>query len=117
MIIESLIAALVPAGVEAVKGLSRKFVGLSVDDQIKLDNAGVDKLKALASLDTPAGDPSQWVVDLRASFRYLGAGASILGGLVGIFIDPLNVELYGQLITIPFSFIFGERMLLSLKGK
>jgi len=117
MIIESLVAALVPAGVEAVKGISRKFVGLSVDDQIKLDNAGIQKLEALAKLDSPSGTPSQWVVDLRASFRYLGAGASIVGGLVGVFTDPANVDIYGQLITIPFSFIFGERMILSLKGK
>lgn len=113
----AVISALLPAGVDAIKSLfgaaSRKWVGLSVEDQIKLDNANVEKLKALAQLDNPGGTPSQWVVDLRASFRYVGAGASILGGLYGLF-SGLDSEVSAQLISIPFSFIFGERMLLTL---
>lgn len=122
MIIESsLLAALLPAGVDALKtlfgGVARKFGGLSVDDEIKLDAAQVSKLQALAQLDTPTGTPSQWVVDLRASFRYIGAGVSILGGMVLLFTVPTLAEVALSLISIPFSFIFGERMLLTLKAK
>jgi hypothetical protein len=117
----ALISALAPAAVDMLKGLfggiSRRIGGLSVDDEIKLGNANVAKLEALSKLDSVVGTPSQWVVDVRASFRYIAAGVSILGGLVGLFVAPTLSELWAQLITIPFSFIFGERMYLQFKGK
>jgi hypothetical protein len=121
ILISSLISSLIPGAVEAVKGLfgaaSRKWVGLSVDDQIKLNNSDIERLKALAELDSPQGTPSQWVVDLRSSFRYLGAGISILGGLAMFFITPDLSDIAAQLVTIPFSFIFGERMVLTFKSR
>lgn len=117
----ALISALAPAAVDMLKGLfggiSRRIGGLSVDDEIKLGNANVAKLEALSKLDSVVGTPSQWVVDVRASFRYIAAGISIAGGLAGLFIAPALSELWAQLITIPFSFIFGERMYLQFKGK
>ena len=122
MILESLLASVVaPAVIDLVKGAagaaSRKWIGLSVDDQIKIQNADVEKLKALAALDNPVGVPSQWVVDLRSSFRYLAAGASIIGGIGMFIMIPAMAEIAGQLITMPFGFIFGERMYLSISGK
>jgi hypothetical protein len=120
VLVTSLISALIPGAVEAVKGLfgaaSRKWVGLSVDDQIKLQNADIERLKALATLDSPTGTPSQWVVDLRSSFRYLGAAVSILGGTALFFVAPDLADIAAQLVTIPFSFIFGERMVLTFKA-
>lgn len=122
MILETaLISALAPAVIDMVKGLSgavgRKIGGISPDDQIKLQNAELDKLKVLAQLDTPAGNPSQWVVDLRASFRYIGAGLSIVGGLALMGIKPDLAELAGQLVAAPYSFIFGERLWFGLTGR
>lgn len=126
MIVESLVAgALVPAVVDFLKGaggaVSRKFFGVSVDDQIKLSNADVTRLEALAKLDNPHGAPSQWVVDLRASFRYIGAILIILIGCgvlyAGVQQDEASIlEIGYALVGIPFSFIFGERLLLGLKG-
>jgi len=125
MIESLLLSVLAPAAIDLVKNglgaVSRKWVGLSVDEQIKLQSADVEKLKALAALDTPAGTPSQWVVDLRASFRYIGAGLCILSGLyvthLGIQMTSAEVlEMGGSLISMPFGFIFGERMYLSFKG-
>jgi hypothetical protein len=124
MIFESLLASVIaPAAIDLVKStagaLSRKWAGLSVDDQIKLQNADVLRLEALAKLDNPAGTPSQWVVDLRASFRYISAGVAILCGvvLVGGVPDEAIREIGAQLISMPFGFIFGERLYLGLKGK
>jgi hypothetical protein len=124
--------ALLPAAIDAVKGVfgaaQRKFLGLSVDDQIKLESAQVERLKAVSSLDQVVGTPSQWVVDLRSSFRYLAAGVSIVAGVclgyVGLFSTAVTSEellqvilpLASDLIGIPFSFIFGERLYLGLKG-
>jgi len=127
-----LLPALLPAGIDAVKGIfsaaSRKFLGLSVEDQIKLENAAVERLKALAAADQVVGTPSQWVVDLRSSFRYLAACISILSGIglgyVGLFSPAItSAEMTGfllplafDLIGIPFSFIFGERLYMGMKG-
>jgi hypothetical protein len=126
MILESILASVVlPAVIDFVKGaapaIGRKMFGLSVDDQIKVDNAGIEKLKALASLDNPYGTPSQWVIDLRASFRYIAAPLVILiGGALlyeGVTTEAESViELGGQLVGMPFGFIFGERLYLGLKG-
>jgi hypothetical protein len=122
MILEGLLASVVaPAVIDLFKNgfgaITRKWVGLSIDDQIKLQNADISKLTALAQLDQPGGTPSQWVVDLRASFRYLGAGVSILAGLFIIVALPSFAEVGAQLVTMPFGFIFGERMYLTITGK
>lgn len=120
----TIIAAGLPVVTELLKGfggaLSRKFVGLSVDDQIKLQNADVERLKALAALDTPGGTPTQWVIDLRAAFRYVAAMVLIaLGG--GIVLagtssgDQSLVEIGVQVAGFPFGFIFGERLVLALR--
>jgi hypothetical protein len=123
MILELIAPALLPAVIDAAKslfgGLGRKIGGLSVDDEVKLENSGIERLKALSALDTPTGTPSQWVVDLRASFRYLAAGVSILSGSYMAYkfaAVPDALELAGQLISAPFSFIFGERLYFGMKG-
>ena len=134
MILETLLVSLVPAGLDLLKGaggaLSRKFFGLSVDDQIKLETAQVGKLQAIAALDNPYGEPSKWVVNLRASFRYIAASAIILIG-TGVLVlagyqynledaDSAMVEWLVQLgletVGTPFFFIFGERMWQGIKG-
>jgi hypothetical protein len=123
-----LASAVFPALLDFVKGsagaVSRKWFGLSVDDQIKLAQSDVTKLEALAKLDNPYGTPSQWVVDLRASFRYISAfvviviGAALLhmGSNPDVLSDDL-VELGSNLVSIPFGFIFGERLMLAVKGE
>ena len=118
-----LISALLPAVISLFKdGLgaaTRRWIGLSVDDQVKLDNANVARLEALSKLDNPYGTPSQWIVDLRASFRYIAALVLILAGLGLMFYasetDPALVKLGIELAGAPFSFIFGERLMLSLR--
>ena len=127
MILETLLGTvIVPAVMDFFKGagsaVSRKFFGESVDDQIKLQNADVEKLKAIAQLDNPYGTPSQWVVDLRASFRYIGAVIVILIGAVSVWAGiqgnlPDVIDTGFSLVGAPFCFIFGERLYLGLKGK
>lgn len=121
MIETALISALAPAAVDALKslfgGISRKIGGLSVDDEIKLNTANVERLKALAALDTPGGTPSQWVVDLRASFRYIACGIFVIGGLSTLFIAPSFSQIGLEAALAASSFIFGERMVLSLRSK
>lgn len=122
--IGTIIAALLPSLIDSSKNViekaSNKWIGLTVDDQIKLKASDVDKLKALASLDNPVGTPSQWVVDLRASFRYIAAGVSILAGIgimgysftsIGDALTSMAVASVGfDLISIPYAFVFGDRL-------
>jgi hypothetical protein len=126
MALETIIATtLLPAGIDLIKslfgGIGRKIGGVSVDDQIKLESSGIDRLKALAELENPYGTPSQWVVDLRASFRYIAAGCLILAGLsiawYGASVKDTDVFIAGlETAGSPFFFIFGERMWQGLKG-
>lgn len=121
-IIQNVLAALLPVAVDAGKAIIGKFGGgvrpTNIDEQIKLDNSQVEKLKALATLDNPYGTPSQWVVDLRASFRYVAAAIVIVAGL-GCQLVPtidLSIRLAGlEFSAMAFSFIFGDRVYLNLK--
>ena len=128
-----ILPSLIPAGLDAVKGLfsaaQRKWLGLTVEEEIKLDEAAVKRLEALAKLDDLGStQPSQWVVDLRSSFRYIAACVSILAGIglgyTALYSNAITSEemstvllpLAMDLIGIPFSFIFGERLWNGMKG-
>ena len=94
-IIQNILAALLPVGVDAAKAVIGRFGGgvrpTNIDEQIKLDGSQVDKLKALATLDNPYGTPSQWVVDLRASFRYIAAAIVIIFCKEGVITASFKV--------------------------
>lgn len=121
MIIESIIGALVPVGVEGIKQLMTNFFGgvkaTSIDDQIKLDANEIEKIKAIAELDKPIGQPSQWVVDLRASARYIGALAVIVVGISTLY-APVDVRIQAialEASNIAFGFLFGSRIVANLR--
>lgn len=121
MLLETIIGALVPVGVEGVKQLITRFAGgvrpTSVAEQIQLDQNEVERLKALALLDTPVGTPSQWVVDLRAASRYVGALATIAVGLSTLYI-PVDVRIQAlgiEAANIAFGFLFGTRLVAAWK--
>lgn len=124
MIIESLIGALIPIGVEGAKQLITKWTGgvkaTTIDEQIKLDQNEIERIKALAQLDTPIGTPSQWVVDLRASSRYIGALATIAVGLSTLFIEGITPEIQRiglEAANIAFGFLFGSRIVAGWQKK
>jgi len=116
MLVEAIVSALIPAAAEAVKGLVSKLVGgvkpLTIDDQIKLDQSEITKLEAVSKLDNPGGTPSQWVIDLRASARYVAAGFVIIGATIAIF-TPIEQEVKLvalEAANIVFGFLFGSRI-------
>lgn len=122
MLLETIISALVPVGVEGIKQIIARFSGgvrpTTVDEQIKLDQNEVAKLEALAKLDTPVGQPSQWVIDLRASARYIGALFVILVGVSTLFVPAISIEIQAialEAANIAFGFLFGARILANFK--
>ncbi len=117
MIVETLIGALVPVAAESVKQLITRWTGgvrpASVDEEIRLMKAESDRLQALAALDQPGGTPSQWVIDLRASARYIGALSVIAVGIGSLYVADLP-ELVRvtalEAANIAFGFLFGSRL-------
>jgi len=121
MILETIIGALVPVGIDGIKSLIGMFTGgvkpISVDEQIKLDDNEIKKLEAIAKLDNPYGVPSQWVIDLRASSRYLGALFVIVVGIATLFL-PVAPEIQRigvEAANIAFGFLFGTRIMANFK--
>lgn len=117
MLVETIVGALVPVGAEAIKQLVVRFTGgvrpTSVAEQIQLDQSEIERLKALAALDNPGGTPSQWVVDLRAASRYVGALVVIGVGIGSIFMVDLDIkvkEIALEAANIAFGFLFGARI-------
>ena len=121
MILETILAALVPVGVEGIKQVISKFTGgvrpASVDEQIRLNDSEVGKLNAIAAMDNPFGTPSQWVVDLRASSRYIGALLVIAVGVTYIYlpVDDYTKGIALEAANIAFGFLFGSRIMANLQ--
>lgn len=116
MILETIIGALVPVGAEAVKQIINKFVGgskpVTIEEHVAMGRLEIDRINALAVLDNPGGVPSQWVIDLRASARYVGALLVIATGISTLFL-PVddNIRYLGiEAANIAFGFLFGSRI-------
>lgn len=122
MLLTTLLSALVPVGVEGIKQvITTKLGGVkptTVAEQIQLDEQDIKRLQALAALDNPGGTPSQWVVDLRGSARYIAAGVVIVGGTSISFIsgvDPALALTGLEAANISFGFLFGQRIVSNFK--
>lgn len=121
MIIESIIGALVPVGVEGIKQIINRFTGgvkpTTVAEQVQLERIDIERIEAIAKLDAPAGTPSQWVIDLRASARYIGALFVIAVGIGTLFLNvPADIQRIGiEAANIAFGFLFGSRIMANLK--
>lgn len=122
MIIETIIAALVPVGIEGIKQAAARFFGgvraTTIAEQVQLDQNEIARLQALAELDKPEGTPSQWVIDLRASARYVGALLVISVGIGSLFIPGLSTGVQAialEAANIAFGFLFGSRIVSGFK--
>lgn len=122
MLLTTLLSALVPVGVEGIKQvIVNKFGGVkatTIEEQIRLDEQDIKRLEAVAKLDNPGGTPSQWVIDVRGSARYVAAGVVILGG-VGIALVP-SIEVSVKIVAleaanVAFGFLFGQRVVTNWK--
>jgi hypothetical protein len=121
MILETLIGALIPVGIDGIKQMFTRFAGgvkpTTVAEQLQLEEFEIKRMEALAKLDNPYGTPSQWVVDLRASSRYVGALVVIAVGLSTLYltIDPFVQRIGLEAANIAFGFLFGSRIMANLK--
>ncbi len=114
------LAAPLADGFRAVVGRLTQGAGANpqnVGEKIQLMQAEVEKMQALAALDTPSGTISLWVANFRASFRYFAVSGIVLSTIAGVFvgIDAAALAVLLDLSGASMSFIIGERMYLGLK--
>jgi hypothetical protein len=117
-----LLPAIVPAVIGGVGQIINKLTGVkgaepkNVDEAIRLMEADIKRLQVIAQLDTPSGNISKWVADLRASFRYLLAGFFVFATaivLIASVYTQVSDPLVDNLLQIDgsiFSFFFGDRL-------
>jgi hypothetical protein len=107
-----------------VRGLFAKFTGgaggqpQNMQERISLIQAETEKLKALADLDTPNGEPSKWIMDLRACYRYVIITFILLATIAVVYSPNVPVSIVAVFLDMTgacMSFIIGERMYLSIK--
>jgi len=106
-------------GIRGVVGMFTKGKGATpqnVDEAIKLMDAEVNRLKALAELDKPADNISRWVADLRASARYIAVYLIFAGTILAVVTNSPQVDVLLQLSGSAFFFLFGDRVYVHLKG-
>lgn len=113
--------ALMPAVADGVRGLFGMVTGgqgakpQSVDEVIKLQRAGIDKMRALAELDK-AENVHRWVSDIRALQRPV-AVAGVLAGYAWALHKgaPAAVDQWGELARMAIFYLFGDRTYAHLK--
>ena len=117
VLLTTLLSALIPVGVEGIKQvITTKLGGVkatTVEEQLKLDDQDIKRMQTVAALDNPGGTPSQWVVDLRGSSRYVMAGVVIGAGVLALFVPDLPLEVKAvayEGANIAFGFLFGQRI-------
>ena len=122
VLLTTLLSALIPVGVEGIKqGINAITGGVkptTVAEQLQLDEQEIKRLQAVASLDNPGGTPSQWVIDLRASARYIAAFVVIGGGIASTFVPEVDLAVKAlslEAANIAFGFLFGSRIVTSFK--
>ena len=100
-IVSLILPALVPAFADGARGLIAKFTGgaggqpQNITERIELMKAEAEKLQALAALDSPTGEPSKWIIDLRASFRYVIISSIMIFTAVVVF----NSDIVGATVV------------------
>ena len=120
-----ILPALVPAISDGLRGIFARFTGgaggmpQNVQERVELMQAEAQKLQAIAALDNPEGTPSQWIIDLRACYRYIIITAILIFTGVVVFnsdvVGTTVVSVFLDMTGACMSFIIGERMYLSIK--
>ena len=118
--------AFLPVLTDGVRGIFAKISGgaggqpQNVDERVKLMEAEAAKMAAMAQLDgTFTGQPAQWIVNLRASFRYIIISAILLfTGIIVFFPNIVGASVIAVFLDMTgacMSFTIGERLYLNLK--
>lgn len=118
--------ALLPAIIDLVKAAFSRILGIptgepqNFNERLEDKKLDIEKLKAIAELDRPAGNVSRWVSDFRASFRYIAVGVIVVAAIVYNFMpegrqNAVSLTYLNELAASATFFIIGDRVYLGLK--
>jgi len=123
-LISLILPALVPAFTDGVRGIFAKLTGgaggqpQNMQERISLIQAETERLRALAELDTPNGEPAKWIINLRACYRYVIVSFILIATIFVIYSPSVPVAVVAVFLDMTgacMSFIIGERMYLAIK--
>lgn len=120
-----LLPAIAPALTDGVRSLIARFTSgagerpQNIAERVQLMQAETERLRVLADIDKPIGSPSQWVVDMRAAYRYIAVLLIWVFGSIAVFsgVDESLKIMLLDMCGASLSFIIGERFYLKLTGK
>jgi len=125
-ILSVILPALIPLVTDGVRTIIAKITGIggaepkTVDEAIRLTESQTNRLKALASLDNPAGEVSKWVANFRALHRYILADLILIFTFIYILLPAKNIDIANFMLNLSasvFGFFFGDRVYLHLKER
>lgn len=136
ILLTTVLPALLPVGTDALKQGAAQLFGSpqprTFEQMVQWEQLGLEKMKAIAQLDTVVGQPSQWVVDLRGSARYVvvfliliwAALAYAIHGEASMVVWMLenneqvaHPTTLGMLAQSAVFFLLGDRLYSNLKGR
>ena len=118
-----ILTAIIPMLTDVVKSVIGKFTGnvpaiSNAEDYSKVVDADVRKLEALAKMDSPNGQTSVWVNNLKVLQRVTVVYITITAWIVATFLvtmpDP-RYKLISDLAGSIFFYLFGDRTNFYLK--
>lgn len=123
MILETVVPALLPAAADGVRAIFNKLTGgagakpANVDEVVTLMEAETDRLKALAAIDSAAGNVSAWVNNLRALQRPVAVVMIISGylGSIALSSDAAVIDNLAQYASMVTFYLFGDRSYMYIK--
>lgn len=122
LLLTTVLSALLPATIDGIKTFVGSKTGnkpaiLTADDYSKVVDADIRKLEIISKLDSPGGDTSKWVNNLRSIQRPTVVALVLIAWLYGVFFNvPDGIfQIVSQLASTVFFYLFGDRTNLYIK--
>jgi len=127
-ILASALTAFIPAGIDIVKGVANRWLGgaqtkpASFAEYLQLMTAETGRLEAIAKLDTPAGNVSKWVANLRGATRYIVVlivlSVWAISAIVSLYVpvDTNALQQIGVMASAVMFFLFGDHINMAVQG-
>lgn len=120
----TLLTVFAPVVMDGAKALIGKWTDnkpaiTSAEDYLKIQDADIRKLEAIAKLDAPSGETYKWVSAIRSMQRPVVVMVVLLVWVFAIFFvtDAERLNLVSNLASAVFFYLFGERGLGYIKAK
>lgn len=121
----TILTALLPIAQDGIRAVINRVTGsagaqpANTDEAIRLIEAETKRLQAIAQIDTPVGEISLWVNNVRALQRPAAAAFVLLAywyTLVALVDVQIQVTVANLASSVVF-YLFGDRTVMYMRGK